>query len=157
MRQSAFLFFALGLLNSFSAAQQQVKIRVLDGRNGRPVRSEINVDFFESDERGVAIGQRHNWRWLTPRADDDGLIHLRIEPTDKYLTVNPADSFDCRLRKKELRPVQPPLHSLGEIVQSGIALENHCGKAQVAPRPGELVLFVRPFDWWEKFFGGLFS
>src|SRR5580692_1594700 len=149
MKRTALLFFALGLLE-FVALAQEVKIRVVDGRNGRPVYGEINADFFESDERGVAIGQRHNWRWLTPRTDEDGLIHLRLEPTDKYLTVTPADAVDCRLQKGELPPVYFPLSSLGEIIQSGIALENHCGKTRVAPRPGELVLFVRPLHWWEK-------
>ena len=157
VKRAAFLFVALGLLDAVSAAQE-VRIRVLDGRNGRPVRDEINVDFFENDERGIDIGHRHNWRWLTPRTDKDGVIQVRLEPTDKYITVEPAETIDGRLKRKE-RPdlLHPPLSSVAEIIHSGIVLENHCGEVQAVPGPGELVFFVKPLHWWQKFLGGLFS
>jgi hypothetical protein len=28
--------------------------------------------------------------------------------------------------------------------------DNDCGKATASPKPGELIIFVRPLTWWEK-------
>jgi hypothetical protein len=40
--------------------------------------------------------------------------------------------------------------STEEILQHGVATANTCGKATASPKPGEVILFVRPLTWWEK-------
>jgi hypothetical protein len=39
------------------------------------------------------------------------------------------------------------------IIDQGIVTANTCGKATSSPRPGELIIFVRPLTWWEKLKG----
>jgi hypothetical protein len=37
-----------------------------------------------------------------------------------------------------------------QILQDGYVSPNTCGKATASPKPGQLILFVRPLTWWEK-------
>lgn len=36
------------------------------------------------------------------------------------------------------------------VLQDGIVTPNSCGSATPLPKPGEVVIFVRPLKWWEK-------
>lgn len=40
--------------------------------------------------------------------------------------------------------------STKKVLRSGLVTANACGKARASPKPGEIVLFVRPLHWWEK-------
>jgi hypothetical protein len=37
-----------------------------------------------------------------------------------------------------------------QIFQHGYVSPNTCGKATAPPKPGQVLLFVRPLTWWEK-------
>jgi len=37
-----------------------------------------------------------------------------------------------------------------QLMQRGLVSANTCGKATVSPRPGELIIFVRPLNLWER-------
>jgi hypothetical protein len=37
-----------------------------------------------------------------------------------------------------------------QLLQQGIVWPNTCGKAVASPKPGELVIFVRPLNLWER-------
>ena len=42
------------------------------------------------------------------------------------------------------------LYSVAEILNKGIATDNTCGTVRVTAKPGELILFERPFTLLEK-------
>ena len=35
------------------------------------------------------------------------------------------------------------------VLQEGITMANTCGKPKAAAKPGEVIIFVRPLNWWE--------
>ena len=118
-------------------AQEIIRIRVLDGRNGRPIGDErVNVLFdaersarlVPTDRSGVAVvnlGSEH-------------LDVIRIT-SDYYVPCQP-------------HPKDSPFlsYSVKEVLQSGIASSNFCGKIEGSPKPGELILFVRPRSFLER-------
>ena len=38
-----------------------------------------------------------------------------------------------------------------KVLHDGIVSSDTCGKAKATAEPGEIILFVRPLTWWEKF------
>jgi hypothetical protein len=49
------------------------------------------------------------------------------------------------------------LYPVATIVASGLVARNNCSNLRATAMPGELVIFVRPVTWWEKFVGGMRS
>ena len=37
-----------------------------------------------------------------------------------------------------------------KVLEQGIATANTCGNATAPPRPGEVIIFVRPLTWWKS-------
>jgi len=118
---------------------QDIAIRVLDGRNGRPITDE-RVQVWVNGEKGRAADLP---------ADKQGiaLLHLDDKPV-RSIQIEANLYFDCRpFRKNSPRPA----YSTVEILQSGVVTENVCGKFRRESKAGELVFFVRPLHWWEVF------
>jgi hypothetical protein len=116
---------------------QEIRIRVLDGRNGRSIRGErVNVLFdaqrsaslVPTDQSGVAV----------VNLDGDHLETIRIT-SDYYVPCQP-------------HPKDSPFlsYSVKEVLQSGVASSNSCGKIEGSPKPGQLILFVRPRSFLER-------
>ena len=49
------------------------------------------------------------------------------------------------------------LYPVSTIMNSGLVTKNRCGKVSEAAKPGELVIFIRPTTWWERFVAGMRS
>lgn len=153
------------IVNAYSApyiSAQGIHIKVLDGRNGKPVSGEcVNV----------WIGQDAASSLLVP-TDKSGvaLVHLTtkstelnahqsgkacggwgvIEPTLMYadtIGITSGSYMPC-----EPHPANSPRlsFSVQEVLRSGATTTNTCGKIEGHPQPGELIFFVRPLRWWEK-------
>ena len=43
------------------------------------------------------------------------------------------------------------LYPVSTIVASGLVASNNCSRRTATAKPGELIIFVRPVTWWEKF------
>lgn len=116
---------------------QDIRIRVLDGRNGHIISKE-RLNVWLGPEAGTAIELR---------TDRGGVATLHLEAKGVGLMSIEANYYiDCRPFVKN---APRPTYSLSEIVKSGIAAENACGKLPTEVRAGELVFFVRPAHWWE--------
>lgn len=161
---SHLILFTVALAGPFCPALhgQDIRIRVLDGRNGRPVINEC-VNVWVGSARGPSV--------LIP-TDKNGtaLIHLaaigvkgaadRHAPacngmgaTDPTLTYSDtiAITSDYYILCQAHPPDSPALtFSVKKVLQSGDATANHCGKIEGSPKPGELIFFVRPPRWWES-------
>jgi hypothetical protein len=113
------------------------RVRVIDGRNGSPVRN-AHVKLWYDEPSGFG------YEFAT---DVHGLGEMPAPvgaPVRVLATV--TDYTDCR---KPLRDDPPEGYNLAGIAKSGIATENACGRVSVHTQPGELVLFVRPPHWYE--------
>ena len=43
------------------------------------------------------------------------------------------------------------LYPVSTIIASGLVAHNNCSRRTATAKPGELIIFVRPATWWEKF------
>lgn len=159
----ALLLFVLAMFGGAKAAAQDIKIRVLDGRNGHPVTNQcLNVwvgghrmfdAIIATNNRGIAVfhlaGDPNN-------QTSKGRCRRVVAP---YPAVKHAESIqtfpvwpvDCQPYKKINRHMysSPPSYSVKEILASGLVAGNSCRKVKVQPKPGELVIFTRPLRPWE--------
>lgn len=148
---------------------QEIQIKVLNGRDGKPITNEcVNVWI------GTVYGAH-----LVAATNKDGVVVLHVEgrelvadaacpgwpvrasgPTvvnaitvagDKYVACQEYGKFAPGERPttnslKDMIPSYP----VKEIVDSGLSAANTCGKARATAKPGELVFFERPRGFWEK-------
>lgn len=153
------------VISSFATTlcAQEIRIKVLDGRNGHPMK---NVCI------GITVtSERNNEDLEAPVDNKDGVavLHLsagkitaewpsdtrcdRVFPTETALPeggdyrISPNAGDDCRPILNH-QPNYAPWYSIKEILQHGVVPENHCGKATAQAEPGELILFIRPIPWW---------
>jgi len=156
------LLFALTWLGRAQAAAQDIRIEVLDGRNGRPVTNQcLNVwvpgergfdAVIPTDSSGIAVfrlaGDPNNWikkgRCKGAVAPYPPVTHAQaIQPF-------PAWPVDCRVHKIGPHQYSPlPTYSVREILDTGVVAEDFCGKVKVSATAGELIIFTRPLRPWE--------
>ncbi len=136
---------------------QDINIRVLDGRNGHSVGSNLCLN--------VSIGTWHGADLLAP-TNKDGIVVLHVGegkvsaevplgtrcvggfPTravrpqgeDKFTPASGGN--DCQPFHKHQK-YTPLSYSMQAILQHGVVAENVCGKPSVEAKPGELIFFVR--------------
>jgi hypothetical protein len=134
-----------------SAAAQSITIILLDGRTAKPIkRSWLNL---WTKEKGPAL----------PLAFDEvgkGKFNLQTTaPTSSAAnsrTLEYSDTLSIQLGyqpcwEKTLKAPQFARYSFStqEILDSGLAQANNCGKQTVAVHPGELILYVKPLTFWQ--------
>jgi hypothetical protein len=154
---------------------QEIDIRVLSGRNGKPITNEC---------LNVSLGSWHGGDLVAP-TNRDGVVVLRFE--NNQATAAAASPHDCNgtavLGPKAVpfgtdaitvsgdyyiacqehgkiisgEPVTPnllkevmPSYPIKKILESGLSAANTCGKFRAEPKPGELIFYVRPRSFSEK-------
>lgn len=162
LRFSPLLFL---ILPGMSLLAQTIEIKLVDGRNGRPmVGASSYVNVWVGGERKAAIA--------IP-ADENGVARLQLtlnpsevniensknngsivagHPVVKYdeaLRIN-APYVLCGQEGAGYSWLRSENFSTREILSRGYVSPNTCGKGTRSPQPGEVVLFVRPLTWWEK-------
>jgi hypothetical protein len=117
---------------------QDLRVRILDGRSGHPISNE-QPQVWIGHENGSAIQLQTN---------QDGIadVHLRKTADADYIRIEANHYYDCRRFQKD---AARPSYSVKEIIASGVVGEDTCGKLQIEPKRGEVILFVRPLHWWE--------
>lgn len=147
-----------------SVRAQTIRVKLVNGKNGHPM---------ENTCVNVWVGTKQKWAMAIP-TDKDGVARLRITENDSEVDTgdmwkpcgtfgvrNPVVKFADHIRINAgyvlCLPDRPHYSWLAtvtfstrKIVQSGIVTANTCGKAKASPIPGEIVLFVRPLNFWEK-------
>lgn len=145
---------------------QSVEIKLVDGRNGRPmVGSASYVNVWVGPERKQAIA--------IP-TDSNGVARLRLtlNTVDANVQKSPGNggsivvdhpivNYDESLRinapfalcthgGSHYSWLQSQPFSTKQVLQQGYVSPNTCGKATASSKPGQVILFVRPLSWWEK-------
>lgn len=157
------LFLIVTLAGSFGTAlrAQEIRIKVLDGRNGRPITNEcVNVWVGKRTVASLLIPTNKDGIALLHLTDNDTETSVQnhgsacgslgiIDPVLKYadtIGINSDYYMSCQAHP----PDSPRLSfSVKKLLQSGDSTTNVCGKVEASPKPGELVFFVRPRTWWE--------
>jgi hypothetical protein len=65
---------------------------------------------------------------------------------DSVINAGTRDFIDCT-RNSNVSFTSAGVH---QILATGVIGRNLCGNASVTPVPGQLVVFVRPWGFWEK-------
>ena len=159
--QLTWLCFAVFASSSGTTVHgQEIRIRVLDGRNGRPITKEcVNVwvgpsgasTVIPTNKDGEAVLR------LVEKNADTGIKQYApgchgfaiLNPVFTYadtISIAPVDYVSC-----QAHPPGSPLltFSTEKVLQSGDFTDNKCGKVEASPKPGELIFFVRPRTWLE--------
>lgn len=153
------------ILSAFVLSAQTLEVRLVDGRNGRPmIGSSSFVNIWVGTERKAAItipvdGDGIARIQLTLNADEVNIpnspktgsvaVNHPIEKYDKSFRVNAPYAL-CGIGGTNYSWLRSESFSTKEILDHGYASPNTCGKVAVSPQPGEVVLFVRPLTWSEK-------
>ena len=150
---------------AMSLAAQTLEIKLVNGRNGRPmVGTSAYVNVWVGGERKEAIA--------IP-TDDNGVarLQLTLNPSEVehpqldgqryYRRDHPVVKYDESFRINAPYVLCGPGEgshswldlknfSTKEVLDHGYASANTCGKVTVSPQPGRVILFVRPLTFMEK-------
>jgi hypothetical protein len=130
------LFIALFLASSILLKAEPVTIRVLNGKNGKPMPN-VRV-LLQDATTNYTLGD-------AAETDSNGRVTFSL---GQSTSIRPAvDGVgECANKREAI----DPSFSVAKIRDAGLVESNQCGKFTIPPRPGELVLFCRPPTWWEK-------
>ena len=168
-------FPCLGLLKLFvllfltlpgvSLFAQTLEIKLVDGRNGRPMMgasSHVNVWVGTQRKEAVAIptdGKGIARIQLTlnpaevniPSSKNSGSIVVEhpIVMYDEFFRIN-APYVLCASKESNYSWLRLEKLTTKEVLSRGYVSPNTCGKSTDSPSPGQVILFVRPLTWWEK-------
>ena len=154
---------------------QEIDIRVLNGRNGKPVTNEC---------LNISLGSWHGGDLIAP-TNKDGVVVLHF--AKNQVTADPALPHTCNgtavLGPKaspegmdaitlsgdyyvacqehgKIIPGEPatpnllkevmPSYPIRKILDSGLSAANTCGKIRVKAKPGELIFYVKPRSFSER-------
>ena len=159
------LVTVLLVMPAMSLAAQTLEIKLVDGRNGRPmVGTSAYVNVWVGGERKEAIA--------IP-TDDNGVarLQLTLNPNEENIPISTghgtivenhpvvkyAESFRinapyvlCGTEEGNRSWLDLKNFNTKEILDHGYASANACGKVKATPQPGQVILFVRPLTFWEK-------
>ena len=162
----ALRFLVLLILSSCGTLlyAQTVEIKLVNGRNGSPLGGTcVNV----------WVGSEHKNAMAIP-TDENGVARLRLTNKDSEVDVrrhwkncgnfgviDPVVKYDNSIRINAgyvlCQPHAPHYSWLAvtnlsteQLIKRGIVTPNSCGEATASPKPGEVIIFVRPLNWWER-------
>jgi hypothetical protein len=107
-----------------------------------------------TDENGVAklrltdkdseVDVRRRWK----DCGDFGVIDPVVKYNDS-IRIN-AGYVLCQPHTRDYSWLSLTDLSMEQLIQRGIVTPNSCGKATASPKSGEVVIFDRPLNWWDK-------
>ena len=146
---------------------EDIRIRVLNGRNGKPVTNEcLNVWMPSSmgahivagtNKEGVVVLHLAANEFATDIACADWPIRSSRPSGADAITLLSDSHVACQEYGK-IAPGEPqidpltrvPSYPIRKILESGISAANTCGKFRAEAKPGELVFYVRPLSFLER-------
>jgi len=145
---------------------QTIEIGLVDGRNGRPITgaaSYVNVWVGTERKEAIVIPTDKNGVARLQLTLNTGKINIPNPSKDRGSIVvdNPVvqynESFRINVPYAWCGPggsnyswLMLKDFSTKQVLEHGYVLPNTCGKATASPKPGQMILFVRPLTLWEK-------
>ena len=135
------IVFLLGLtICTFAPATvgQTVTVRLINGRNGKPLSRVKTAIGFDNDK---------NRQFIILYSDLNGELHFEADQS-RTIYVHPIGVIDCG---EQPVGAPDPNYSIAEILKNGLLTRNNCGKGNYEPLRGKLLYFGRRASWWEMF------
>jgi hypothetical protein len=158
-----FLWVTFSSVSTLLSAQT-LEIKLIDGRNGHPMANTC-VNVWVGDERKYP---------LAVPTDKNGAARLQLTESDvevntndgwkgcgEFGVINPVVKYKdfikvnvgyvvCESHRTDYSWVEVKNIPTKRIVHEGVVSANTCGKPTASPKPGELIIFVRPLSFSEK-------
>jgi len=159
-----FLLFLLFASSCTILFAQTITIKLVNGKNGHPMsNSHVNV-WVGTKRKGASVIPTNKdgiARFRLTHNDAEVDIHNHGTYSSNDVVIDPVLKFDDHLRVNVGFVVCIPNGSdyswlsianisTKDLLQKGIAWPNTCGKMTATPVPGELTIFVRPLNLWER-------
>ena len=139
-----------------------IHVRVLDGRTGHDLSGmKLALLDYHTDNQG---GERDDLNGRMPvRTSADGTYYV-AEPDARGVLVFSGMGVDMAWITCTRQPFydlnthtygNEHLYPVSTIIASGYVAKNDCSKMKAVAKPGELVIFIRPTTWWERFVAGM--
>jgi hypothetical protein len=130
--------FVMCILLGGMAWGQPVTVRIINGRNGKPL-PKVRVYIGFDDLKGRQS--------LDLTTDAQGELQFEANGA-KTIQVHPVGEVTCGEQ-----PVGAPYrnYSIEEILKDGLLTKNDCSHISAEPLRGKLLYFVRPATGWELF------
>lgn len=147
---------------------QEIRIKVLNGRNGKPITKEClniwvgTIDgphlVAATDRDGVVVLQISDDKLVAGTGCEGWPVQTAWPTGSEAILVRGDYYIACQEDAKVVpNPAKPkfvseilPLYPIRKILESGASSSNTCGKFRAKPKPGELIFFMRPMSFWEK-------
>lgn len=124
-------------------AEQQITIKVFDGRNGKP-RKNTTVNIWYGTKVVPPPTQ--------VATENNGNAFLNVPGSTERILITGQRVADCRAVKRR-NYIEENAYRVQDILETGVVAQNLCGKSQGQSTPRTLLFYVRPFHWWEKMVG----
>lgn len=140
-----------------------INVRIVNGRSGNPI-SQTCVD-VGADQMAhmLAVPTNNHGVAEFDMTDDPAKLKLgkRSLQCGEWGSINPvlrhAESFSihvayvlCQSSKSDYSWLARMTFSTSEVLERGVVTPNSCGKITASPKAGEVTIFVRPLNFWEK-------
>lgn len=140
-------FLQAGVPTGAQPASQQITVRFLDPRSGKPIRKYPVVVIKWNSGAGAKDWQpltKYVTSSLTARTDANGVVVVNVDPLAKFITVDFYDLAGGGTHRIDL----------GEVVKEGLTLkfDEKAGawRTEHTARPGELLILTRKLTLWER-------
>jgi hypothetical protein len=150
---------------TITLAAQTLEIKLVDGRNGRPmVGASAYVNVWVGGERKEAIAIPTDGNGVArlqltlnpnevniPNSTGHGTIvaNYPVVQYDESIRIN-APYVLCGAGGGNESWLDSKNFITKDLFNHGYASPNICGNVTISPQPGQVVLFVRPLTFWEK-------
>lgn len=143
---------------------QAIEVKLIDGRNGRPIANTcVNVWVGNQQRDALAIPTDKNGVARLQLTDSDAEVNTqdRWKQCGEFGVINPVVKFEgsisinagyvlCQPQATDYSWLAMKTFPTKQLLVEGVATANACGKHTASPRPGEVIIFVRPLSFWEK-------
>ncbi len=131
------IILTMGATSSRAALGQSIVVRLVNGRNGKPI-AKVRVYIGFDDLKGKP---------LDLKTDTNGEIRFDAHGARTF-QVHAVGVVACGEQ-----PIGAPYpnFSIDEILKGGMLTENDCGHLNEEPLRGKLQYFVRPATGWQLF------
>ena len=148
---------ALFALTGAPSKAQTLSVRLLNGRNGKPIANTY-VNVWVGDQRKDAIP-------VSIDSNGNGALSLTNRETDVHVEAGSSHPLIslyapevrlqvgfvlCQTVRQKYSWLQITPYSTDHWTRTGIVTANTCGNAVAKPQPGVLTIFVRPLTFWER-------
>ncbi len=125
-----------GRTQSMPTEGSVIKVLLINGKNGKPVKHERLLIFFQSGQSHTLESDNNG---TDPHTDANGYAVISLPPSHLPFVQIWVDY-------RTLCQSDPNHHafSVSQIVSDGASTPNDCGKASRQSSPGTLIVYARP-------------